>query len=160
MKARLVKNSQKGLILLCEDGTIMQPDMRMLYQILTSASKKGVTFQNGQLGSWMSEYPDMSLYPGKDIASIADNGAVILYDFSPFRQLVAADFEAQNLLSTSEFAKKHNASPEMVKVYCRQGRIRGAWKSARNWLIPADAEWPVEPHRRKPRQTQSRSSKK
>jgi len=147
MKARLVKNSQEGLILLCEDGTIMQPDRRLLYQILTSVNTKNVTFKNGKHGRWIDSYPDMSLYPGKDIASIADTGVLIIFDFTPFKQLVSADFKAQNLISTAEYARMHNASPEIVKVYCREGRIPGAWKSARNWLIPADAEWPIEPRR-------------
>lgn len=165
MKARLIKNPQKGLILLCEDGTIMQPDMRILYQILINASKRNVTFDfDGQqpIGRWIDEYPEMTLYPGKDVASIADSGAVILFDFTPFKVLVSPDFKVRNYMSSSEYAQKNNVSQEMVKVYCRQGRLRGAVKTAGNWVVPADAEWPIDPQRSRIGQTRgvSRPRKK
>ena len=42
-------------------------------------------------------------------------------------------------LSVTEIAKKWNVSDRMVRNYCAQGRIPGAFLTGKTWNIPADA---------------------
>jgi Fic family protein len=42
-------------------------------------------------------------------------------------------------LSTSEFAKRWNVSDRMVRKYCAEGKIQGAFLTGKTWNIPADA---------------------
>jgi len=89
MKARLILNKTQRLMLLCEDGTIEKVTDNLLYNFLTRFNQENVTFSNGTLGSWKTEYcPDMTMYPGKTVAFIADNKTLIIQDFAPFMPLV------------------------------------------------------------------------
>ena len=47
-------------------------------------------------------------------------------------------------LTTSEAAEKWNISRRRVTVYCDEGRIDGAIRKGVMWLIPADAEKPID----------------
>lgn len=47
-------------------------------------------------------------------------------------------------LTTSEAAEKWNISRRRVTVYCDEGRIAGAIRKGVMWLIPADAEKPID----------------
>ena len=49
-----------------------------------------------------------------------------------------------NFVSVAEIAKKWNVSDRMVRNYCAQGRIPGAFLTGKTWNIPADA---VKPER-------------
>ena len=48
-------------------------------------------------------------------------------------------------ISTIEAAAKWGITKRRVNDYCKQGRISGAEKKGRDWLIPADAEKPTDP---------------
>ena len=52
-------------------------------------------------------------------------------------------------LSANEIAKKWNISDRMVRSYCAQGRIPGAFLTGKTWNIPADA---VKPERESTKQ--------
>ena len=43
-------------------------------------------------------------------------------------------------LTSAECAKKWNVSQRRVSVYCKEGRIEGAFLMGRMWLIPKDAK--------------------
>lgn len=49
-----------------------------------------------------------------------------------------------NFVSVAEIARKWNVSDRMVRNYCAQGRIPGAFLTGKTWNIPADA---VKPER-------------
>ena len=49
-------------------------------------------------------------------------------------------------LSVAEIAKKWNISDRMVRNYCAQGRIAGAFLTGKTWNIPASA---IKPAREK-----------
>ena len=51
-----------------------------------------------------------------------------------------------DFLSASEIAKKWNISDRMVRNYCANGKINGAFLVGKTWNIPADA---VKPGRKK-----------
>ena len=44
-----------------------------------------------------------------------------------------------NFVSVAEIAKKWNVSDRMVRNYCAQGKIPGAFLTGKTWSIPADA---------------------
>lgn len=50
-----------------------------------------------------------------------------------------------NLISAKAFGRKHERSEEQAKQYCHQkGRVPGAVKFSRDWLIPRDAKYPED----------------
>ena len=46
-------------------------------------------------------------------------------------------------ISVSDAAKKWKISDRMVRRYCIQGRIQGAYQEDEVWFIPEDAEKPA-----------------
>lgn len=49
-----------------------------------------------------------------------------------------------NYLTVKEAGKKWKISGRMVTVYCKNGKIEGAVKKGNLWLIPIDAEKPLD----------------
>ena len=47
-------------------------------------------------------------------------------------------------LSAKEVAEKWNISRRRVQILCEEGRIKGAFKLIDVWVIPKDAEKPVD----------------
>ncbi|MDF2985292.1 MAG: transcriptional regulator MerR family [Eubacterium sp.] len=49
-----------------------------------------------------------------------------------------------NYLTAAEFSKKWDVSSRMIAYYCETGRIDGATKKGKLWLIPAHTEKPAD----------------
>ena len=47
-------------------------------------------------------------------------------------------------MSTKETSEKWNISDRRIRVLRKEGRIEGAIKTGRNWLIPIDAIKPID----------------
>jgi len=47
-------------------------------------------------------------------------------------------------LTVKEAGEKWGISARMVAYYCADGRIKGAEKKGNLWLVPADAEKPLD----------------
>lgn len=47
-------------------------------------------------------------------------------------------------MTLKEASKKWGVTPRRVNYYCADGRIPGAIKMATIWLIPKDAEKPID----------------
>lgn len=47
-------------------------------------------------------------------------------------------------LTVKEVGQKWNISGRMVTLYCKAGKIEGAIKKGNLWLIPANAEKPMD----------------
>ena len=47
-------------------------------------------------------------------------------------------------LTSAEVAEKWNISQRRVAIYCKEGRIDGAVKKGKMWLIPSDAVKPLD----------------
>ena len=54
----------------------------------------------------------------------------------------------------SETAKEWGVTTRMVHLYCAAGRIQGALKISRIWMIPRDAEKPADERRNNRRRPQ------
>lgn len=49
-----------------------------------------------------------------------------------------------NYLTTVEMSEKWNITPRRIGVLCAEGRIDGAIKKGKTWLIPSDALKPAD----------------
>ena len=47
-------------------------------------------------------------------------------------------------MTLKQAGKKWGISPRMINYYCSAGRIAGAEKTGTVWLIPKDAEKPID----------------
>ena len=47
-------------------------------------------------------------------------------------------------LSTTQAGERLGLSARRVAILCEQGRIPGAQKAGRNWIIPEDVEKPAD----------------
>lgn len=143
MKARLVKDKQEKLWILCSNGSMVEADKNHLNKLLKGfhtieqLAKKDGSF-------WNQEYPEMAGYPGHTYAYVTDNYQLVISDFTPFEILFQVDTSLLNLITAAEYGKVHGKSVEQIKVLCRNGRIYGARKIGRDWMIPADAPYPTD----------------
>ena len=51
-------------------------------------------------------------------------------------------------LTTVEMSQKWNITSRRIGVLCAEGRIKGAIKKGKTWLIPADNEKPLDARRK------------
>lgn len=49
-----------------------------------------------------------------------------------------------DFLTVKEAGERWNVSGRMVTIYCKEGRIEGAIKKGNLWLVPIDANKPVD----------------
>lgn len=47
-------------------------------------------------------------------------------------------------LTTVEMSERWNITSRRISVLCSQGRIKGAVKKGKTWLLPVDAEKPAD----------------
>lgn len=52
-------------------------------------------------------------------------------------------------LTTTEMAEKWNITRRRIATLCKEGRIEGAVLKGKTWLIPDNAEKPIDPRCRK-----------
>ena len=149
MKARLIENDSGKLQFLYSDGTIANSTNEKLLSFLSDF--KNCDSFYGQDGKWKTEVlPDMTMYPGTTRALISDDYNLMIMDFSPFSSLLDMKaFQNMNYISAMEYGALHNRSAEVIKVYCRDGRIPGAKLIGKSWAIPADAAYPIAPDDRR-----------
>lgn len=62
-------------------------------------------------------------------------------------------------MTLKEAGEKWNISPRMINYYCSEGRIPGAEKKGTIWLIPKEAEKPIDGRRKRAR-TDSRKTER
>ena len=55
------------------------------------------------------------------------------------------------VMTVKEAAKRWDVSERRIGILCQEGRIPGAYKEGRRWLIPDDAEKPVDQRRKNQR---------
>lgn len=149
MKARLVKN-QEGLWLLYPNGCVVAADVSkirdLLYNFKHIPKHKKIPPPATVSAQWKPEYPDMTAYPGETIAYVTEELHLVIVDIEPFAILPVESTQTviDKLVTITEYAKTHNKSIEQVKVFCRTGRIPGAKKIGRDWVLSVDAPYPVD----------------
>lgn len=148
MKARLIKNEAGEIVLLLEKGVyIKHPPISILGILLFNfKSLDEFGLENGA-ELWINEYPDLMAIPGNNLAYVTDSLQLVIEDVFPFVSVfeqVKATVPVEDVLTAAEYAEKHNKSVEQVKVFCRSGRIWGAKKIGRDWVIPKDAPYPAD----------------
>lgn len=148
MKARLIKNNNDEVVLLLSNGLfIKSPSVSELGILLFNFKSLDEFGLEKRAEAWEKEYPDLAAIPGQNLAYITDSLQLVVEDISPFLAVfeqVKATVPIESVLTASEYAEKHNKSVEQIKVFCRNGRIWGATKIGRDWVIPKDAPYPAD----------------
>ena len=148
MKARLIKTETDTLVLLLSGGAYIEsPDVSVLGTLLFNFKNFEQFGLDRGAGNWKEEYPALMAVPGKDLAYVTDSSQLVIEDIYPFLSVfesVKATVSIEDVLTVAEYADKYNKSVEQVKVFCRTGRIWGAKKIGRDWVIPADAPYPSD----------------
>ncbi len=147
MKARLLKGQNGNVMILHANGTISNSSTSVLANFLMNF--KDASNFSGNDGEWNTNYRDMSLYPGETLAYIDDGFALVILDSTEFEGLINGPQELPHYISLVEYAERVDKSVEIIKVFCRNGRIPGARKLANRWMIPEDAPYPVPPARQR-----------
>ena len=65
----------------------------------------------------------------------------------------------ERYLSIREAAEKWGVSDRRINQYCSEGRIPGAERIGKAWVIPADAEKPGDPRKQKKPSSPHKASK-
>lgn len=52
-----------------------------------------------------------------------------------------------NFLTTNELSLVWGISPRRISLLCAQGRVEGAVKKGKTWLIPEGAKKPMDPRK-------------
>ena len=60
-------------------------------------------------------------------------------------------------LTSPEISKKWGISSRRISLLCAEGRIEGAIKKGKTWLIPLDAKKPEDARRKKIRKSGSKA---
>lgn len=160
MKIRLVRTAEQKLRLLYIDGTMARATPATLSDFLTGFKRPNNFFSRGDAGNWNENCFDMTAYPGETLAYLTDDDLLVVVDGTVFEPCMKTQTEMVDFLSAVEFGEKCNKSAEVVKVFCRMGRIPGAVKVGNSWLVPANAEYPVEPIRQRPSGRRPKNAKK
>lgn len=148
MKARLIKNNEDEVVFLLSNGvSIKSPTVSELGILLFNFKSLDEFGFEERTESWKNEYPDITAVPGQNLAYVTDSLQLVIEDIFPFVTIfeqVKATVPIESVLTASEYAEKHNKSVEQIKVFCRNGRIWGATKIGRDWVIPKDAPYPAD----------------
>lgn len=147
MRLRLLKNNNGDLEVLCSNGYMMKPDKAEIRHILfdfNRIEKVEKSIANSESANmWFDKYPDIVAYPGETLAYVTDNLQLVIIDFAPFSILFEqSETVFDDFITVLEYAEMHDKSVEQIKVFCRKGRIVGAKKVGRDWLIPRNAMYP------------------
>ena len=148
MKARLIRDEENNLVLLLNGGAyIKSPSISTLGTLLFNFKSIEEFGLERDADSWVEEYPNITAVPGSNLAYITDASQLVIEDIGPFLSVfeeVKATVPIESVLTALEYAEKHNKSVEQVKVFCRNGRIWGATKIGRDWVIPENAPYPSD----------------
>ena len=147
MKGRLIQDDQGAIWFLSANGERVPSSYTLLQTLLLDFSQIDQKSW-GSDACWNNEYiTDMMLYPGETLAFISDTNQLVVCNSAPFRSLLSQNKNADTpvrVLSASEYGKKHNKGKEIIKYFCREGRIAGAYKINGYWMIPEDAPYPID----------------
>ena len=151
MIARIVRSKDDKLYLLNKDGTISTVTISLLKKIFRSFNQ--IEDISGDNGKWDSISLDMSLFPGETMVFVTEGHQLVITDpwiMNYYLSNENTSVPADNLLTLPEYAKLHDRSVPMIKALCQQGRIAGARKMGRTWVVPASAPYPIEEQSKKP----------
>ena len=62
-------------------------------------------------------------------------------DYEVDQEFTLLEVECKNL-SVEEYSKKYDVDPSTVRQWIRRGKIRTAWKSGNEWMIPELSDTP------------------
>ena len=142
MKARLIKQKRK-LLLLLENGSTALASEEVLKQLFVS--HKNLSAVRAKNGGWDGDYLKMEDVPGKTIAWVNDDNILCLKE-NPFMFMIQSVVDDE-YITLHEYAVLHQKNDNRIKQLCRDGRIPGAQKKAGKWFVPKHAPYPEDARR-------------
>lgn len=158
MKARLLlvalPGRRPGYELLCFDGTKKQLAQKDLISFFNNF-RDDEYLSHGEDGHWDGDAMDMTDIEGETVAYVVDTPRepgrqqLVIIDPTPFVEAFQPEPDAPvEMIPITEYAAMYGVSREIIKVYCREGRLLGATKVGTNWVVPRDAIYPTDQRRR------------
>lgn len=152
MQTRLIRNKSGSLFLLLANGKMLHVEKKRLsnylfhHKKLLKSSRNTLSFEVA--GKWDDGgYDEITEYPGETIAYTNNKGYLVIVEVTPFEESLTNKKGMEEdvmFLTVKEYAEKYGKSSEQVKVFCRHGRIDGAKKIGRDWMIPQNAPYPPD----------------
>lgn len=134
MKARIVKNNEL-IQLLLSNGDIRSLTIRDAKEFL--AVCLGEKFLKNDY--WPHSIT-MEEWSGETLAIVTDDNTLEIYD----KAFISEIFEDTLIeyISLNEFAAIHGKNPIYTRKLCQDGKIKGAKKIEKQWIVPENAEYP------------------
>lgn len=145
MKARLIQIDEVMQILLCT-GRILNVDARGALAFLKTYNDP--SHYEGT-SKWNNEIVTMDKYDGLTIATVTDQGILVVENADLFRFILETGIP--RLLTANEYAARYKRDETRVRRLCREGRLAGAVQKGTVWIIPEDAPFPEDERRREGR---------
>lgn len=139
MKARLIYYLDTIELLLCT-GKIKKLTRPEAIEFLLNFDSE--CYYKGS-GSWSYENLKMEDYHGETIAFVNDEGSLVVENSNYFRD-VFKNNESIKLVTAAEYAKLHDKQSAIIRRFCQAGRIDGAIKKGKTWLIPENSPYPSD----------------
>ena len=136
MRGRLLLNQGMMQLLLCTGKIITVSDAEARNFLLNFDDS---AYYSGS-STWDYENLSMESYRGTTIAFVDENGHLQIEDAEQFRKLLMR--KEINYLTVPEFAARHGKQPAIIRRFCSQGRLTGAFQKGSTWLIPEECPYP------------------
>lgn len=134
-------------MILCQNGTILNPTADDMIRLLTAFSKPQAF--KGNDGYWNTAFANMEDADGETLAYIDDSNKLIVLNDNTFTEIVRKE---EKYISASEYATRHNKGNAIVKRLCLAGKLPGAYKTSSGWLIPENTPYPADGRTKKANQ--------
>ena len=138
MKARLLSFENTIQLLLCT-GKIKTLSFNEAYNFLSNYNAEEYYQCDSK---WDYENLTMESYRGETIAIVCDEGNLHVSNQELFKQIL--ENRDAELLTVPEFAELHGKKLAIVRRLCQTGRITGAVRKGKTWLIPASSPYPSD----------------
>lgn len=139
MKARIIKAENELKLLLC-NGKIKTVSTDDIIEFINTYTNKDNYSLEDDYSFDMSK--DIENYVGETIVTVSDDYNLTFHseDFF-FKNYIP---KKPDYLTAKQFAEKHNRHFEVIRRYCRSGKIPSAKYENNTWYIPVNASCPVD----------------
>ena len=137
MKARLVRTNGELHLLLCNGKLKKLSDKETREFLLT------YDYLEHYAGEDTWNYPiSMAEYDGETLAIVNDDNELVIKSADFLR--AAVSYVRSKVITSLEYAEKHDRPRSLILRLCREDRLAGAYRSGTTWLIPEDTPYPED----------------
>lgn len=138
MKAIIESNNNEYRLLLC-NGKIETMSAYDIVEFLKTYSDES-HYAFDEYSTDISE--ELNNFSENVIISITDNNQITFHSLDFFSTYVLPN--KTEYIEAEEYAAIHQRHTEVIRRYCRNGKIEGAYKEENTWFIPKNAKCPVD----------------